>query len=521
MRLLAFLRNTWRGLTSMRTALLLLFLLALAALPGALLPQRSLNPQKVTEYIDAHGWWGGLLDSLQFFDVYSSVWFSAVYVLLFVSLVGCLVPRTFSYLGQLRTEPVLTPRNLTRMPHHASAPSESDVDEVIADARRTLRGWRVAERAESGGARSISAERGALREAGNLVFHFATLGMIIAFAIGAMFSYSGQVIVLANGSQFCNSGVYNYDSFTPGLQVDGTQLAPFCVQVNDFQARYTPSGQAEHFESDIEYAAGDDLAAGRWRPYNLQVNSPLRVAGDRIYLLGNGYAPRFTVTFPNGQQRSRVTQWAPNDPATMISSGATKFDPPGVRDPVQRKKKQLAITGLFAPTAALQGKLVTSVYPDLRNPGVAVDIYQGDLGTDSGTSQSIFSIDQRQVQNGSLERVKRTNLAFGERTTLPDGTRITFDGVQRWVSLQVSHDPTQVWVLGFAIAMLLGLGTSLTIKRRRIWVRAAPAADGEQPGRTVVQVAGLARTDQAGYGEEFSRLSARLLGADRQRETDT
>ncbi|MDT7776429.1 MAG: cytochrome c biosis protein, partial [Pseudonocardiales bacterium] len=40
--LVSFLRNTWRGLVSMRTALFLLFLLALAAMPGALLPQRSL-----------------------------------------------------------------------------------------------------------------------------------------------------------------------------------------------------------------------------------------------------------------------------------------------------------------------------------------------------------------------------------------------------------------------------------------------------------------------------------------------
>ena len=44
------LRNAWRGLTSMRTALVLLFLLALAALPGALLPQRSLNQHLVDQY---------------------------------------------------------------------------------------------------------------------------------------------------------------------------------------------------------------------------------------------------------------------------------------------------------------------------------------------------------------------------------------------------------------------------------------------------------------------------------------
>ena len=54
-RLLALMRNTWRTLTSMGTALVLLFLLALAAIPGALLPQRSLNEAKVAEYIALPG----------------------------------------------------------------------------------------------------------------------------------------------------------------------------------------------------------------------------------------------------------------------------------------------------------------------------------------------------------------------------------------------------------------------------------------------------------------------------------
>lgn len=495
----------------MRTALILLFLLALAAMPGALLPQRTLNPQKVDTYIAEHGWWGRLLDHLQGYDVYSSVWFSAIYLLLFVSLVGCLVPRSFSYIQQIRAKPVLTPRNLARMPHHTSATTNSNVTEVIDSAKRQLKGWRLIEREEAGGARSISAERGQLRETGNLVFHFAMLGLIVAFAIGKMFSYSGQVIVLADGSQFCNSGVYNYDSFTPGLRVDGTSLDPFCVKINDFTARYTPEGQAEHYESHIEYSSGPGLASNRWKPYDLQVNSPLRTEGDRVYLLGHGYAPVFTVTFPNGEQRTKTTQWRPEDPTTMLSSGATKFDPPGITDAAAQRTKQLAITGLFAPTAAFRGSLLSSSYPAAIDPAIAVDIYQGDLGTNTGTPQSIFSIDQRQVDDGLLTKVKRTNLALGNSTTLPDGTKITFDRVQPWVSLQVAHDPTQVWVLGFALAMLLGLGTSLIIKRRRLWVRATPAPDGDRGDRTVVDVAGLARTDQAGYGEEFGALSSRLL----------
>ncbi|RBM21250.1 cytochrome C biogenesis protein ResB [Prauserella sp. PE36] len=517
-RALAFLRNTWRGLTSMRTALVLLFLLALAALPGALLPQHDLNEPKTREYIANHGWWGQLLDRLQFFDVYSSVWFSAIYLLLMVSLVGCLAPRSVEYVRSMRAKPVLTPRNLGRLPHHVRAEVDADPDEVLAAADRRLRGWRRVQRDETEGARSISAERGYLRETGNLFFHFGMLGVIVAFALGAMYSYEGQVIVFADGSEaseFCNSGIYAYDSFNPGLRVDGTELTPFCLRVNDFAATYADTGQPIAYEANIEYQSGADLAADTWRPYHLEVNEPLRTEGDRVYLLDHGFAPTFTVTFPDGTSRTQAIQWRPVDNTTGLSEGATKFEPPGITDAEERRQNQLAVTGLFAPNALMHGEILTSAGPQLTNPAVAVDVMRGDLGVDSGRGQSIFEIDQSMVDSGRLERVARENLDVGEQLTLDDGTKVRFDGVDQWVSLQVSHDPTQVWVLGFAIAMFAGLGGSLFIKRRRLWVRVAPVEDADGKRRTVVEVGGLARTDQAGYGEEFAKIADDLLTGDR------
>ncbi|GGM69893.1 cytochrome c biogenesis protein [Longimycelium tulufanense] len=511
----AFLRNTWRGLTSMRTALVLLFLLALAALPGVLLPQYSLNSGKVAEYKAEHSTIGPWLDKLGFFNVFAAPWFAAIYLLLFISLIGCLLPRTVEYLRQLRARPGLTPRNLSRLPHHAERTVDADVDEVVAAGRQRLRGWRKEIGEEPGGVRTISAERGYLREAGNLVFHFSMMLLLVGLAVGKLVGYEGQVIVRADGSQWCNSGLFNYDSFRPGLTVDGTNLSPFCVRVDSFRANYLPSGQADTFHADIAYQAGDDLGTDRWNPYGLEVNEPLRVAGDRVYLLGHGYAPRFVVTFPDGQTRTQAIQWRPTSTATLLSEGATKFDPPGVTDPAERRKHQLAITGLFAPTAAYDhtGKILTSAFPMVNNPAVAVDVYRGDLGTDSGSPQSIFSIDERMVRDGRLNKVARQNLELGQELTLDDGTRIRFDGVEQWISIQVSHDPAQVWVLVAAVLVLAGLGASLVIKRRRVWLRVRPNGAGEGGGRTVVEVGGLARTDQAGYGEEFGRLAGDLLAA--------
>src|ERR1700710_1548386 len=126
----AFLRNIWRQLTSMRTALVLLFLLALASLPGALLPQWSLNTSKTAQYIVDHGAFGKLLDKLGFFGVFGSPWYAAIYLLLFTSLVGCLLPRTWDFVGQIRMKPVATPRNLSRMPHSATVRTTGDPADV-------------------------------------------------------------------------------------------------------------------------------------------------------------------------------------------------------------------------------------------------------------------------------------------------------------------------------------------------------------------------------------------------------
>ncbi|MDT5011934.1 MAG: cytochrome c biosis protein [Mycobacterium sp.] len=503
-------RNTWRALTSMGTALALLFLLALGAVPGALLPQRSLNEAKVTQYLIEHPRTGPWLDRLQLFDVFSSFWFTAIYVLLFVSLVGCLAPRMLDHLRSLRATPVAAPRNLSRLPKHAEREIGGDpaaLTQTIFD--RLTRWRRVIRRTDD--ITEISAEKGYLREFGNLVFHFSLLGLLVAVAAGKLFGYEGNVIVIADGGPgFCSASPAAFDSFRAGNTVDGTSLNPICLRVNDFDAHYLPSGQANSFAADIDFQAGDDLSAGTWRPYKLEVNHPLRVDGDRIYLQGHGYAPTFTVTFPDGQTRSATVQWRPEDARTLLSSGVVRIDPPGgtYPDAVERRKNQIAIEGLFAPTEQLDGKLLSSSFPALNNPAVAIDIYRGDTGLDTGRPQSLFSLDRRLIDQGRLTKLARVNLRAGEAVRLEGGTVVRFDGAVPFVNVQVSHDPGQIWVLVFAMTMMGGLLVSLVVRRRRIWVRMKAA---DVPGTVNIELGGLARTDNSGWGDEFERLCERLL----------
>lgn len=518
-RVLAFVRNTWRGLTSMRTALVLLFLLALAAIPGALLPQRELNEPKVAEYIANRPTLGPWMDRFQLFDVFSSSWFTAIYVLLFISLVGCILPRAVDHYRALRTPPVRVPRNLARLPHHFSATVDGTPDEVIANASGQLRRWRTAMRPGDGdGEVTLSAEKGYSREFGNLVFHLALVGLLVSIAVGKLFGYEGSVIVIANnGPGFCSTSPAAFDSFRTGSANDGTGMTPICVRVKDFHADYLDNGQAEMFRSNIAYQAGEDFATDTWRETEIRVNHPLRVAGDRIYLQGHGYAPTFTVKFPNGETRTETVQWRPDDATTFLSSGVLRIDPPGGLYPTEeeRRNNQIAIEGLFAPTANLHGTLLTSAYPEMTDPAVAVDIYRGDTGLDTGRPQSLFALDQELIRQERLTKEARVNLRPGESATLSNGTVVTFDGAEEFVNLQVSHDPAQQWVLVSAVTMMAGLLVSLLVSRRRIWLRVYPAdaeAGTVDQRRVVVEMGGLARSDQAGWGGEFDRLRARLLG---------
>ena len=149
----------------------------------------------------------------------------------------------------------------------------------------------------------------------------------------------------------------------------------------------------------------------------------------------------------------------------------------------------------------MQGGILTSVDPRPLDPQVAVVVYQGYLGLDSGIPQSVYSLDATQIDRGSLERVAAANLAVGESVELPDGTTIAFTGFREFAALQYSHDPGQAWVLGSAIALLLGLLGMLLVRRERVFARVAAAADG---GGTVLTVASLLR----GSGENGPRFAA-------------
>ena len=511
----------------MRTALLLLFLLALASVPGSFLPQRGLNPAAVQEYFEKNPTLAPLLDRVYAFDVFAAPWFAAVYLLLFVSLVGCLSLRVRLHARALVSPPPSVPRVLSRMPQSTRWETDLAPEAALEQIRTLLRRgrWRVAQRDLA-----LSAEKGYLRETGNLLFHISLVALLVGIAMGGLLGFQGTVLV-KEGDGFANT-VLAYDDIKPGRRFDADALVPFSFVLDDFQGTYAEDGKALTFLAKLRYRSGagatdagatDAGAAGELaavnveqpRAYDLRVNHPLVVGGAKTYLLGHGYAPRVRIVDVEGNVLEQTVPCLPQGP-TFLSTCTIKVpDAAG---------EQLAFEGVFTPTTVQdpQTALVTSVYPAPDNPALTVLGYRGDLGIDSGTPASVYNLEDRSGLVPIGDGKTPQKLSPGQTWDLPGGGSLTFVETTEWATFQVTQDPGKRLALVASIGMVLGLCLSLFVRRRRLWVRTSlvgGASAGESASltgdegpspRTVIEVAGLARSGSDAFAAEFAGLSDRF-----------
>lgn len=495
---LGFARWAWRQLTSMRVALILLLCLAVVSVPGSILPQRGTNPILVDQWIADAPTWGPILDRLGFFDVYASAWFAAVYLLLFISLVGCVIPRTRDLVLAMRKPPPPAPRNLSRLPDYLSfiapATAEQAYDRALTYFQRSR--WKVVEGVRTDGAgqsvRWISAQKGNLREVGNLLFHIALVGILVGVAAGALFGWRGNVIV-REGQGFSNT-LTQFDAWGGGRLVDPSMLQPFAFTLDDFAVEFergsAQRGAPRLFEARLDYSPGvNEPAAERL----VEVNKPLSVPGARVYLVGHGYAPTFRITDSTGAVVfDDAVVFLPQD-GNFTSTGVIK---------VPDANPQLGIQALFLPTAAVDDiRGPHSTFPAADDPAAFLSAWTGDLGLDDGKPQSVYTLDTTRMQQLGLE-----SLRPGERWELPDGAgSITLTGWQRWASFQLSSDPGRPIALMSAVLALIGLIGTLLIRRRRVWV----AITGDP---STIEVAGLSRSESTNLTDDLQAVRAAVLG---------
>lgn len=496
-------RFIWAQLTSMRTALVLLFALAVAAIPGSLLPQRSVSPVRVSDFIKQHSVLGPVYDWAGLFEVYTSAWFSAIYLLLFVSLIGCIIPRVGVYARALRRPPPPVPRNLSRLPVYVTAepgagvPASTLVEQAAAQLRRQR--YRTVVTGDA-----VAAERGYFREGGNLLFHLSLLVLLVGVSIGVLFGYRGSAVVM-EGQGFANN-LTQYDDITAGAWFSGEELAPFGVTVKNFDAKFETGpvqrGAARLFRADLEVTDTPDAPP---RAATLEVNKPLSVGGTKVHLIGHGYAPQVTVRDGNGQiAYSGPVVFLPQD-GSFTSVGAIKAP--------DARPARLGFEGIFVPTS-VAGRQPQSVFPDALAPALYINAFTGPPAVETGRPENIYSLDttgltQLTNPDGSVVAVRLTP---GESYTLPGGHgSIQLDGWNRWVKLQIGNSPGVPTVLTAVAAAVLGLCLSLFIRPRRVWVR---LTKHPLTGNPLLEVGGLDRADaRGGLHEDLHELASTLTTA--------
>lgn len=472
------LRFMWRQLTSMRTALVLLMMLGVAAIPGSFIPQRSQNPMAVSDVFATSPTKALWYERFSLFDVYASPWFSAIYILLFISLIGCVLPRAFEHYKASRALPPVTPKNLSRMEFHTEWKGTGNELEV---ARAWFKKNRFRVRELEG---SISAEKGFTRETGNLLFHLALVLILIGVSFGSLFGMRGDAIVNV-GERFINTPT-TFDSLSFGKLFNEKSLPPFSIEVDEFVAKYNPVTNApEDYTLSVTVKDSPESAPVK---KIVKVNSPLTFGSTRVYLQANGYSPIVTVRDSIGNVAFQgPVPFLPQD-SNLSSTGAIK---------VPDATPQLGFVGSFFPTIgrANEGGGI-SVFPEALDPRLFLAAWTGDLGLDNGRPQSVYRID-----TDNLKKIGLKSLAPGETYEFAEGS-ITFETYVPWVNLQVVRDPGKSSALVGSIVAILGLLASLFTRRRRIWVSVT---------KKNIEVAGLAKNSAPGLENEIAQL-ARALG---------
>lgn len=489
-------RYAWAILTSMRTAIFLLLALAVASMPGGLLPQRPSNPFAVTIWIAEHPTAGPLLDKIGMFDVFASPWFAAIYLLLFISLVGCIVPRCAVYARALRAPAASPPRPVDRLGSARAYAAPAQPDAVLAAARDHLAARRYRVKVDGD---TVSGERGYTRELGNLLFHVALLGVLLSIFGSSWFGYKGTVAVV-EGQGFANT-LTQYDDLAPGGGFTPAKLTPFTLQLDTFTVRYETGevqrGAAREFAADVQVTD-----ASGTRPATIRVNQPLRIGDTSVHLVGHGYAPVVTVRDAAGN---------------VAYSGPTIFQPldgnmrsAGVINARDARPQRLAFEGYFLPTAVVDQQGPRSLFPDAIYPELFLNAWSGPPVAETGVATSVYTLDKTGLTQMRVGNdLARLRLRPGDTYVLPDraGT-VTFEGYQRWAKLQVSRQPGMPVILFFVGLAVAGMALSLSVRPRRIWLRAA-----DDYGQTVLHVAGVDRVDgRSGVAEDAAALAAAVGG---------
>jgi cytochrome c biogenesis protein len=442
------LEKIWHTLTSMKFAIIVLLGIAFLAMLGALIIQA---PAGVTGDVTAKADWidsikpkiipgvellqslpvvgalvptikyaavAGLLDQLQLFEVFSSIWFRILIAALSISLIACTVQR-IPGLWKTAMHPHVTvaPGFFDHAPQHETFVTRRTSAETFDDLSGVFKKhhYRVASADE--GTVHIYADKHRWTGFASLAAHVALLVILLGVIIGGLYGYRDGNFILAEGQAL------------PVPTMDGTT-----IKLESFKdSYYADTGAPSDYASDVVVYKGDQEIAR----HTIRVNDPLRLGEVSFYQ--SFYGPAAVLKVTGADDKVLVDEgvplaWTLNEDGRRVGSIT------------------LPDAGMVAWVMATTGAADDTVQPGQ----VRIELYKTD---EQGTAVGAQVIDQ------------------GKPTEL-GGLTFTFQRETQFTGLSVAKDPGELFVWLGAAILVAGFALVFMLPYRRMWARITPRPEG-------------------------------------------
>jgi cytochrome c biogenesis protein len=439
--------RVWNFFISVKLAIVTLIVLASTSILGTIIEQNQPHEKYHQIYED---WAFALMDRINLFDMYHSVWFLLMLVLFTVNLSCCTIDRFPRMLKVVRN-----PR--TRL--------DENLEKTLSLTNRwkkkgTLQEWagKYAEALSSSFAKPkvtevdgqvhLYSETGVASRFGVYVTHLSIIIIFIGAIVGVRFGFKGYV------------NIPEGDSVTqiPVRGGNAMQDLGFTVRCNSFRLETYPSGQPKSYMSDLSVI---DEGRETLRK-TIVVNDPLQYKGIWFYQSSYGQAGGATAQVAVARRDGT--------PVSMLALSANAPVP---------------IDGYGVVRAV-------NYEQDFRGNGPALQL----VVEKPGQPAASFWLFQRRPD---LDRQRADSLVF------------SFGGLssKMFTGLQVAKDPgvNIVW-LGCSL-MVIGLIMAFFLSHQRVWVRLAQGT----AGRVEVVLAGSASRNRLAFEKRFEKLQTGVKAA--------
>jgi len=415
----------WHLLTSMKLALLLILGFAALTLVGTLLMQMPAgvaeDPQARASWLaearPRYGGWTDVMDRLQLFTIFTSVWLRTIGALLAASLVACTVQRIPGTWQTMRRPHITVgPSFFEHAPQHEAMTFHRAPVEVVAAVQGVFSHHHYRTLVEDDGTVHLYFDRNRWAPWAGLVAHISIVVILAGAMVGSMFGFRDAQFMLAEGE---TSAIPSKEGAT--------------ITLNSFQDTYSPTNGAPlDYVSDVTVKRDGQVVAQQL----VRVNEPLQYENVAFYQAFFGPAAVVTVKDVAGTtlfSGGVPLAWTSNNGGNKIGT----FSIPG---------QNLAVW-----VVATTGPNDPSVKPGQ----VAIELYKADTG----------------------DAVVQKSIDQGTATTI-EGLSFTFDRESKYTGLSVASDPGAPLVWLGCFLLVVGFVIRLYIPYRRVWGRLVARPDG-------------------------------------------